>query len=197
MNKSLNRRHFMKLLGAGIGGSVASLNTSCDTGRGKWRYLSDEEGLLMEALSEQIIPADEYPGAKEARVVNFIDKQLVSYYKKHQDDYRVNLLKLQSSCMQQHTKQFEALDWDSQTQYLITLEKGGIVADNWDGREQRRFFNMFVDHCMQGFYGSPRHGGNHKYASYRMLDLPYPDFISQNRYKNLGWRTYPTNPVNY
>ena len=35
---------------------------------------------------------------------------------------------------------------------------------------------------MQGFYGSPRHGGNKDYVSYRMLGLEYPDIIGQNRY---------------
>ena len=197
MKKSLNRRRFMKLIGAGIGGSVAAMNTSCGTSRGKWRYLSDKEGMLLDALAEQIIPTDDYPGAKEARVVHFIDKQLVSYYKKHQDDYRVNLLKIQAACHQLHSQAFEDLEWDDQTAFLEEVEKGKLVTDNWTGKEQRDFFRMFVDHCMQGFYGSPRHGGNHKYVSYRMLDLPYPDFISQNRYKNMDWRTYPTDPVNY
>ena len=36
---------------------------------------------------------------------------------------------------------------------------------------------------MQGFYGSPRHGGNRNYASYRMLGLEYPPVLGQNRYR--------------
>lgn len=196
MKNALNRRRFMKLFAGGFGGSMLALNSSCDTSRGKWRFLSDEEGMLVDALAEQIIPTDEHPGAIEARVTNFIDKQLVIHYKKHQDNYRVNLLKLQNTCLHMHNVKFEKLEWEIQTNFLETMEKGGLVADNWPGNEQRNFFNMFVDHCMQGFYGSPRHGGNYKYVSYRMLELPYPDFISQNRYKNMDWRTYPTNPVN-
>jgi len=35
---------------------------------------------------------------------------------------------------------------------------------------------------MQGFYGSPRHGGNRNYASYKMMGLEYPRLIGQNRY---------------
>ena len=46
---------------------------------------------------------------------------------------------------------------------------------------------MIRDHTMQGFYGSPRHGGNKGYASYKMLGLEYPRVIGQNRYaKNVG-----------
>jgi gluconate 2-dehydrogenase gamma chain len=35
---------------------------------------------------------------------------------------------------------------------------------------------------MQGFYGSPRHGGNRNYVSYKMLGLEYPVVMGQNRY---------------
>jgi gluconate 2-dehydrogenase gamma chain len=32
-----------------------------------------------------------------------------------------------------------------------------------------------------GFYGSPRHGGNKDYISYRMLGLDYPLIIGRNK----------------
>jgi len=35
---------------------------------------------------------------------------------------------------------------------------------------------------MQGYYGSPRHGGNKDNMSYKMLKLDYPVVIGQNRY---------------
>jgi gluconate 2-dehydrogenase gamma chain len=39
-------------------------------------------------------------------------------------------------------------------------------------RDARPFFEMVLAHTMQGFYGSPRHGGNRDYASWRMLRVP-------------------------
>ena len=33
---------------------------------------------------------------------------------------------------------------------------------------------MVVAHTMQGFYGSPRHGGNREAMSWRMLGVPDP-----------------------
>jgi gluconate 2-dehydrogenase gamma chain len=35
------------------------------------------------------------------------------------------------------------------------------------------------DHCMQGYYGSPRHGGNRDFASWKMLGLPYPQVVGR------------------
>jgi hypothetical protein len=37
---------------------------------------------------------------------------------------------------------------------------------------------------MQGFYGSPRHGGNSNYVSYKMMKLDYPHVMGQNRYES-------------
>jgi gluconate 2-dehydrogenase gamma chain len=36
---------------------------------------------------------------------------------------------------------------------------------------------------MQGYYGSPIHGGNKDYMSFDMLGLDYPLNIGQNRYQ--------------
>jgi gluconate 2-dehydrogenase gamma chain len=36
---------------------------------------------------------------------------------------------------------------------------------------------------MQGYYGSPIHGGNKDYMSFNMLGLDYPLIIGQNRYR--------------
>jgi gluconate 2-dehydrogenase gamma chain len=33
------------------------------------------------------------------------------------------------------------------------------------------FFAMVIDHTMQGFYGSPEHGGNRDEASWKMLGI--------------------------
>jgi gluconate 2-dehydrogenase gamma chain len=36
------------------------------------------------------------------------------------------------------------------------------------------FFRLLRQHTMQGYYGSPRHGGNKDAVSYRMLGLDFP-----------------------
>ncbi len=47
----------------------------------------------------------------------------------------------------------------------------------------RQFFGLIRSHSLQGFYGSPRHGGNKNNVSYKILKLDYPVIIRQNRYK--------------
>ncbi len=45
---------------------------------------------------------------------------------------------------------------------------------------------MVLDHCMQGFYGSPRHGGNKDYASWRMLGVPVSPVRGRQHYTAEG-----------
>ena len=114
---------------------------------------------------------------------NFIDKQLVGPYKRYQDAYRKGLRGTQETSQAQFGSRFESLKWDQQTEVLKMLEAGKAKGRTWETEDSRVFFELIRDHTMQGFYGSPRHGGNYDYVSYRMLGVDYPQIIGRNRYK--------------
>jgi gluconate 2-dehydrogenase gamma chain len=65
------------------------------------------------------------------------------------------------------------------------MEAGELPAVHWGDLDQRRFFNLVLRHCMQGFYGAPRHGGNKNYMSYQMMGLDFPLVVGRNHYKHL------------
>jgi len=175
------------------GGVAAGVGAAKGVGRlgaapeGPWRVLSPEEAALADAVCEQIIPADRDPGAHEAGVVCFIDRQLDGPYKRFADNYHKGLRCVEQTSQALFGKAFGALSWPDQTRLLQALESGKVPKDIWGTPSSRDFFSMIRDHTMQGFYGSPRHGGNKGYASYKMLGLEYPRVIGQNRYaKNVG-----------
>lgn len=151
--------------------------------KSRWRYLTNEEGNLLDALVEQIIPTDESIGGKDAGVTNFIDKQLMGPYSRYKETYRKGLSLIQKTCQTQFQTQFEELAWEEQTKFLESMEAGKLDDKNWEKGFDAEFFNLIRDHSMQGFYGSPRHGGNKNNASYKMIQLDYPIIIGQNRYK--------------
>jgi gluconate 2-dehydrogenase gamma chain len=176
---------------------LISFNTACKNRISRWRYLSEEEISLLDAIVEQIIPTDDFPGGKWANVSNFIDKQLDSYYRKHQLYYREGLAALEKTVIQMKGKKFEELPFEEQTLILQEMETGGLTGDYWKEHSQANFFEMVRQHSLQGFYGSPAHGGNRNYISYHMLGLDYPNVIGQNRYNDLSWRKYnPKTPEN-
>ena len=78
---------------------------------------------------------------------------------------------------------FENLTGDMQIEIMEAMERGELPVGYWGETDQQVFFNRLVKRTMQGFYGSPRHGGNKNYVSYRMLKLDYPLVVGQNRYK--------------
>src|SRR3954464_12262391 len=53
----------------------------------KLAFFTPAQALEVEAMAAQIIPTDETPGAREARVINFIDRALVTFEKDEQATY--------------------------------------------------------------------------------------------------------------
>jgi len=178
MNTS--RRDFIRQFSLACG-SVLFI-TSCNGYQSPWRFLTEEEAKTVIAFAEQIIPKDKDPGATDAGVVNFIDKQLVNYYVRFQEDYRAGISAIENSAVQLHNKSFYELEWETQTGFMEKMEQGELPKEFWAGMNQQQFFRMLLEHSMQGFYGSPRHGGNKDYVSYKMIQLDYPHIIGQNRY---------------
>ncbi len=176
----LTRRRFIQRLSL-AGGSIL-LFSACNPPVSAWQFLSEEEAGLIIAIAEQIIPADQDPGATDAGVVYFIDKQLAGFYNNYQKTYRNGLAALQQFCQNKFSKIFEELEWDIQTNILKRMESNKLEGDYWKKNPASSFFRLIREHSMQGFYGSPRHGGNQNYASYKMLKLDYPAVMGQNRY---------------
>ncbi len=194
-NQSFSRREFVRLFTGGTIVMLISFNTSCRNKISRWRYLDEEEITLLDAIVEQIIPTDDFPGGKWANVSNFIDKQLDSYYRKYQVAYREGLAAFEKTVIDVKGKKFEELPFAEQTVILEKMEAVGFPGEYWKDHPPASFFNMVRDHSLQGFYGSPVHGGNRGYISYQMLGLDYPNVIGQNRYKDLSWRIY--NPKSF
>ena len=194
---SFSRREFVRLFSGGTAAILISFNTSCRNKISQWRFLHEEEITLLDAIVEQIIPTDDFPGGKWANVSNFIDKQLNSYYMHHQTAYREGLSAFEKSVIRMKGKKFEEIPFAEQTAILEKMETGEFSGDYWKNHPAADFFNMVRQHSLQGFYGSPVHGGNREYISYHMLGLDYPNVIGQNRYNDLSWRTYnPKSPEN-
>jgi gluconate 2-dehydrogenase gamma chain len=179
MNYKLNRRRFLKTSVAGM--ASITILSECTKPMAAWRFFTDMEAKVMTAMAEHIIPGDDDPGATDAGVINFIDKQLTSNLKEFQDLYRKGIEGILEISKIKYGKPFDELEWKDQDQILCDLESGNIKGDIWNEINAQDFFRMIREHTMMGFYGSPRHGGNKDYISYRMLDLDYPLIIGRNK----------------
>ncbi len=172
---TLSRRSFLKVSAIWAGGAwivgVPSLSAN------PHRVLTESEAEIMDALADAIIPPGEYAGGKDAWVTRFIDQQIGRYgYLQHDREmYQTCLPAINNDCRNEFGDVFTRLDKENQAEFLKAVEAGQYnpqaAERGWGDFTPSAFFNTMCNQCMMGFYGSPIHGGNRDYVSYRMLSL--------------------------
>lgn len=193
MNSS--RRNFIRNLSLACG-SVMFV-PACTGYDSVWRFFSEKEARTIIAFAEQIIPRDQDAGATDANIINFIDKQLIGPYTRFQEQYRKGIPAIENSAQKLFSKAFHELESGIQTDFMIKMEKGELPEEFWIESNQKSLFRLILDHTMQGFYGSPRHGGNKNYVSYKMMKLDYPHVMGQNRYESkCAQQLFPNTDIN-
>jgi gluconate 2-dehydrogenase gamma chain len=178
----ISRRDFLKLAALGAG-SLSLVGGCALRGPSGRKVISGDDAALLGAIADQIIPPDAWPGGRDNGVATYIDRQLAGPYRRHREAYRRGLDGITETCLHRYGKRFESLTSAEQTSFLREMESGALSDGVWKDGFSRRFFEMLRSHSMQGYYGSPRHGGNPNYASYRMMGIDYPPILGQNRYR--------------
>lgn len=100
-------------------------------------------------------------------MVLYIDRQLARKYKRQQPAYTEALAAVDRLA----GGQFTEISIGERAGFLAAMERGEAPKSLFpDGGKAA--FEMVLAHTMQGFYGSPRHGGNKDYASWKMIGVP-------------------------
>ena len=141
--------------------------------KNEWRFFTNEEALTVDAICEQLIPADRDPGAKQAGVVHYIDIQLTGPFMRHQQTYRQGIAGVDAGSRTKFSKRFVDLTAEQQAEVLVDIEENSGA-----------FFELVLTHTRQGFYGDPRHGGNRGMVSWKMVGLAYPPVRGRMHYGN-------------
>jgi gluconate 2-dehydrogenase gamma chain len=164
----LTRRQFVA---AGALGSAAIASGCRWSQRSDWQFLSEDQARTLAAICDQIIPADQFPSASEAGVLNYIDSQLMRSYRRHRELYRHGLEQAQAISRQRYGRDLAELTPTQQFEIVSALEA-----------HEGPFFTLARNHTMEGYYGSPRHGGNRDAVSWRMLGLSEPPPLGRAQY---------------
>jgi gluconate 2-dehydrogenase gamma chain len=162
------------ILGAGVSVAVAGslIGLTRKSSAGPWRFFTPSEARTVDAICEQLIPADRDPGAHAAGVVDYIDMQLTKPFRKHRQTYRQGIAAVEAASFAKFGKPFVELPADRQAEVLRGIEQSF-----------KPFFALILAHTWQGFYGDPRHGGNRNRASWKMVGLPYPPIRGRQHYE--------------
>jgi len=166
----IQRRQFLAGVTAGVGalwlsGSVAAIRGAAEhAARGKatddYRVFTPEEAEVLEAMAEQIIPTDDMPGAKEARVVRFMDQSLATFAADQRLLFTRGIADLQSDVRHRfpEARSFASLEPAVQAELLHGLEAAG--SD---------FFEAVRVATITGMFANPEYGGNFEKSGWRLI----------------------------
>jgi gluconate 2-dehydrogenase gamma chain len=180
-------------------------------------YFTEAEMAFVTAACGILIPAEEPgPGAVEAGVPTFIDRQMAAdygqgrlMYRQGPFDttaapemgyqfpgapaafYRQAIAGINVYANQQYQHDFSILDEAAQLEILKGLEEGKIAIA---GVPAKAFFDMLLDNVKQGYFSDPKYGGNRGMEGWKMLGYPgaradFADWAEQYNKK------YPLGPV--
>lgn len=142
------------------------------------RFFTAEEAKLVVAATERIFPKDnETPGATEAAVVIYIDRQLAGPHGR--DKYRYTKGPWRKS-IPEHGNQDKATPQEIYREGLTTLGADFATqsADEQDKRllaiERTPFFQQLRSHTVEGMFCDPVHGGNANLIGWKMIGFPGP-----------------------
>src|ERR1700719_4022641 len=172
-------------------------------------FFNNEELAFIEAAVERLIPKDEqWAGAVEAGVPNYIDKQLGGAWGAGERLYRsgswqpgtqtqgyqlpftpAELFRTALGAINNELSQantpFDKMSADQQDSYIRGLETGW---KNPGGVPSDVFFAHLWEITLEGFFSDPVYGGNRDMASWRMIGFPgayasYYDLVDQHGIK--------------
>jgi gluconate 2-dehydrogenase gamma chain len=165
---AVDRRGFLKTSAT----AAAAATVACSAPEGRWRALTNAEAEVLAAACDQIVPPDDFPGGADAGVVTFIDRQLATREKDQLPTWQQGVRALDATAQQRKGVPFAELAFEDQTALLRDVEAGQVPSTVWGEVDPQAFFGRLVRYTMMGFYGDPRHGGNLRHVSWRMLGVP-------------------------
>jgi len=181
----VRRREFLTLPASSMGGVLIyalsgepiRLQAQNGTLRVPLRFFTEPDARTIAAAAERIFPSDASgPGAGEAGVVVYIDRQLAGPYGR--DKYRYTKGPWVES-IPEHGYQGKANPQQIYREGLRQLD--GFTALSPAEQDARltsigksTFFQMLRTHTIEGMFCDPLHGGNAGMIGWQMLGYPGP-----------------------
>lgn len=182
------------------------------------KYLNDVEWAFVHAAVALLIPSDKWgPGAVEAGVPEFIDRQLQMPYgygklwymqgpfhadlrpelgyqlnMTPRDIYRHGIADCNAWCRKNRDgKTFEQLATEQQTEILQAMESGKLEFANTPAK---LLFSYLLANTREGFLADPIYGGNKNMVGWQLIGFPgaRADFMDWIDMPN---KQYPYGPV--
>jgi gluconate 2-dehydrogenase gamma chain len=183
----MRRREFLTLSAASIGGvlvysldrTVSRLSAQTKQSiRIPLRFFSQSEALTIAAASSRIFPSDEAgPGAREAGVAIYIDRQLAGPWGR--DRHRYTQGPFEENAPAEFGYQGQATPQQIYREGLKNLggfDRLGPAEQDQKLRqiETTLFFSLLRQNTIEGMFCDPVHGGNVDMVGWQLIGYPGP-----------------------
>ena|SRR6476659_1095983 len=111
----------------------------------------------LRAVVDCLIPPDDFPGAYEAGVCDYIEQLFQTDLAEHAEFFQAGIDAIDNEALATYNAPFAVLTRDQQTSILEGIESGAA-----------RFFEMLVNITAEGYYSDPQQGGNRGCVSWVM-----------------------------
>ena len=203
----MKRRHFLVLSAASVGGvlvysldrKVSRLSAQDNqTLKIPLRFFTEEEALIVAAAAARIMPSDDSgPGAREAGVAIFIDRQLAGPW--GHDGHRYAHAPFDEKAAAEFGYQGAAppqqIDREGLKQLAGFADLAPFEQDaKLKSMEQSRFFALLRQNTIEGMFCDPQHGGNVDMVGWQLIGFPGPQMSYYNdveKYKGEAFRPKP------
>jgi gluconate 2-dehydrogenase gamma chain len=179
----MRRRHFLTLSGSTLGGALLrGFEPGSGAGAAKklripLRFFTEQEAAVVAAATARIFPSDESgPGAAEAGVVVYIDRQLAGPWGR--DRYRYTQPPFARGVPEQGYQGAATPRqvYRGSLRLLAGFEK--LTPAQQDAKlraiEDTRFFQTLRRNTIEGMFCDPMHGGNAGLAGWKLIGFPGP-----------------------
>lgn len=122
---------------------------------------------LFRSVLDRLIPEDEYPGAWEAGVGDFITRYWDTDFAIMRELILGGLMCLEQEARVRHEQSFVELGTSQQDELISCIEKGELAFE-WIAPPDK-FFEVITMLAAQGYYGDPGNGGNRDGRSWEMI----------------------------
>ena len=113
-----------------------------------------------------LIPADDFPGAYEAGVCDYLRRLFETDLRHEAEFFATGLENIEREAHARFDAPFASLTPEQQTVTLEAIQHGDVL-NSWQISPQR-FFEMLVCTTAEGFYSEPEQGGNRDAVSWTM-----------------------------
>ena len=136
------------------------------------QFFTAEQAVALEAMLERLLPSDVpagTPGARETRVLRYLDRQLgTPRFPQYRDVFRDGLAALDEIARAKSRVRFHELPTGDQDEILRRVQRGDSQGHP---AASVRFFQVTLTLSLEGHWGSPRHGGNHDELAWRSVGI--------------------------